>query len=106
MFEQILQLFQNYTFIIVVLGTSIIGSVAGALGSFAVLRRQSLLGDCIAHAALPGIGIAFLISHSKDSEILLLGAIAAGGIGALLLHLIQEYSELKQIIDGTKKSKY
>ena len=96
MFEQILQLFQNYTFIIVVLGTSIIGSVAGALGSFAVLRRQSLLGDCIAHAALPGIGIAFLISHSKDSEILLLGAIAAGGIGALLLHLIQEYSELKR----------
>jgi manganese/zinc/iron transport system permease protein len=96
MHDVISSLFLNYTFLIVIIGTSIIGSVAGSLGVFAVLRRQSLLGDCIAHAALPGICIAFLISVSKQSWTLLAGAIVAGVIGALLLHLIQEYSELKR----------
>ena len=91
-----LNLFSNYTFVIVLIGTSIIGSVAGALGCFAVLRRQSLLGDCIAHAALPGICFAFLLSATKQSWSLLIGAIIAGAIGALLLHIIQEYSELKR----------
>ena len=96
MLDVIINFLTNYTAIVVLIGTSIIGSVAGALGSFAVLRKQSLLGDCIAHAALPGICFAFLISYSKQPEVLLLGAIMAGGVGALFLHIIQEYSDLKR----------
>ena len=54
--------FTDYTFLVIAIGTAILGAVCGMLGSFAVLRKQSLLGDAISHAALPGIAIAFLIS--------------------------------------------
>ena len=45
----------DYTLMIVTIGAALLGAVSGALGSYAVLRRQSLLGDAISHAALPGI---------------------------------------------------
>jgi manganese/zinc/iron transport system permease protein len=75
----------DYTLRTVALGTAALGAVAGALGCFAVLRRQSLLGDAIAHAALPGIGLAFLLTGSRASLILLLGAAFAGWIGTLAI---------------------
>ena len=38
----------------VLLGALLIGATGGLLGSFAVLRKRSLVGDALAHAALPG----------------------------------------------------
>ncbi|TVP57010.1 MAG: metal ABC transporter permease [Gemmatimonadales bacterium] len=73
----------DYTFRTVALGAAALGAVAGALGCFAVLRRQSLLGDAIAHAALPGIGLAFLLTGSRATPVLVLGAALAGWIGTL-----------------------
>jgi manganese/zinc/iron transport system permease protein len=73
----------NYTLQTVALGTAALGAVAGGLGGFAVLRRQSLLADAISHAALPGIVLAFLLTHAKDPMTLSLGAAAAGWLGAL-----------------------
>ena len=53
-FGQILHgLLFDYTLRTVALGTAVLGLVSGALGAFAVLRRQSLMGDAISHAALP-----------------------------------------------------
>ena len=49
-------------------------------GSYAVLRRQSLLGDAISHAALPGIAIGFLLTGSKSPLVLGVGAAIAGWI--------------------------
>jgi len=65
------------------------------LGSFAVLRKQSLLGDAISHAALPGIAIAFLITGAKDSNILLLGALVSGLIGTFWIRGIITKTHLK-----------
>lgn len=65
------------------------------LGSFAVLRKQSLLGDAISHAALPGIAIAFLITGAKDSNILLLGALVSGLIGTFWIRGIISKTHLK-----------
>lgn len=65
------------------------------LGSFAVLRKQSLLGDAISHAALPGIAIAFLITGAKDSNILLLGALISGLIGTFWIRGIISKTHLK-----------
>lgn len=65
------------------------------LGSFAVLRKQSLLGDAISHASLPGIAIAFLITGTKDSNILLLGALISGLIGTFWIRGIISKTHLK-----------
>ncbi|MDX1616852.1 MAG: transition metal ABC transporter permease subunit TroC, partial [Candidatus Promineifilaceae bacterium] len=73
----------SYTLRIVALGAATLGLVSGALGSFAVLRRQSLLGDAMSHAALPGVVLAFMITGSKSPGILMLGAAAAGIVGTL-----------------------
>ncbi|WP_026754450.1 metal ABC transporter permease [Sediminibacter sp. Hel_I_10] len=87
--------FSDYTLRTITLGTAILGAVTGMLGSFAVLRKQSLLGDAISHAALPGIAIAFLITGAKDSNTLLLGALVSGLIGTFWIRGIITKTHLK-----------
>jgi len=88
-------LFTDYTLRSISLGTAVLGIICGMLGSFAVLRKQSLLGDAISHAALPGIALAFLITGAKDSNILLLGALASGLIGAYWIRGMISKTHLK-----------
>lgn len=80
---------------IVAVGAALLGTVSGALGTYAVLRRQSLLGDAISHAALPGIAIAFLLTGSKAPLILVLGAAIAGWLGTLLIMSIVRMTRIK-----------
>ncbi|MDU8884567.1 metal ABC transporter permease [Yeosuana sp. MJ-SS3] len=87
--------FSDYTLRTITLGTAILGAVCGMLGSFAVLRKQSLLGDAISHAALPGIALAFLITGVKDSNTLLLGALVSGLIGTFWIRGIITKTHLK-----------
>ena len=87
--------FSDYTLRTITLGTAILGAVTGMLGSFAVLRKQSLLGDAISHAALPGIAIAFLITGAKDTNTLLLGALVSGLIGTFWIRGIISKTHLK-----------
>ena len=79
------EIFSDYTLRTVALGAAALGLVSGALGVYAVLRRQSLLGDAISHAALPGIVLAFLLTGSKSTLVLVLGAAVAGLIGTLIV---------------------
>ena len=85
----------DYTLMIVGIGAALLGSVSGALGTYAVLRRQSLLGDAISHAALPGIAIAFLLTGSKTPLILVFGAAIAGWLGTLLIMSIVRLTRIK-----------
>lgn len=91
----ITQYFTDYTLRTITLGTAVLGAICGMLGSFAVLRKQSLLGDAISHAALPGIAIAFLITGAKDSNVLLLGALVSGLIGVWWIRGITTKTHLK-----------
>jgi len=79
------QLLTDYTLRTVALGAATLGIVGGGLGSYAVLRGQSLLGDAISHAALPGIALAFLITGSKAPLPLMLGAAGTGVLATLLI---------------------
>ncbi|OAB80138.1 metal ABC transporter permease [Cochleicola gelatinilyticus] len=88
-------LFTDYTLRTITLGTAVLGAICGMLGSFAVLRKQSLLGDAISHAALPGIAIAFLITGTKDSNILLLGALISGLVGTFWIRGMITKTHLK-----------
>lgn len=85
----------DYTLMIVAIGAALLGTVSGALGTYAVLRRQSLLGDAISHAALPGIAIAFLLTGSKTPLILVLGAAIVGWLGTLLILSVVKLTRIK-----------
>lgn len=80
----------------VLLGATLLGAVGGMLGCFALLRRQSLLGDALAHAALPGVCLAYLFTGTKESLPLLLGAAAAGLVGALVILTITRMSGVSE----------
>ncbi|MET6989718.1 metal ABC transporter permease [Sediminicola arcticus] len=85
----------DYTLRTITLGTAVLGLVCGLLGSFAVLRKQSLLGDAISHASLPGIVLAFLITGAKTSNTLLIGALISGLIGTFWIRGIVKKTHLK-----------
>ncbi|MBT4141085.1 MAG: iron chelate uptake ABC transporter family permease subunit [Candidatus Latescibacteria bacterium] len=83
------------TFQLVLLGALLIGCTSGVLGTFAVLRKRSLLGDALAHAALPGVALAFMLTQSKALPVLLTGASLSGVIGVLLIQVIVTYTRIK-----------
>ena len=64
------------------------------LGNYLVLRRMSMMGDAISHAVLPGLAIAFLLSGSRDSLPMLIGAIGIGVVTTLLIQSIDRLSGL------------
>lgn len=78
----------DYTLRTVALGAAVLGLSSGSLGAFAVLRGQSLLGDAISHAALPGVALAFLLTGSKAPLVLVVGAGLAGWVGTLCVSAV------------------
>lgn len=91
-----LNLFLNsYTFKVVTIGCSLLAMISAIIGNFAVLKKESLLGDGVAHASLAGVCMAFLLTGRKEMYILLLGALIVGLICISLIHYIQIYSKIK-----------
>ena len=88
-------LFSDYTLRMVALGSAVLGIVSGGLGTYAVLRGQSLLGDAISHAALPGIALAFLLTGSKAPLVLMIGAALAGWLATLWIMSITGTTRIK-----------
>ena len=65
---------------------AIVGVVCAVVGTFVILRGMAFFGDALAHAILPGVGIAYLIGGTSGP--LFWGALAAAvatalGIGAI-----------------------
>lgn len=79
----------------VVWGAVLLGVTSGLLGCFIVLRRQSLLGDAIGHAVLPGVCLGFLFAGTKSTPALLLGALIAGLLASAMIGLLQRTTQLK-----------
>ncbi|HCQ80952.1 MAG TPA: iron ABC transporter, partial [Verrucomicrobiales bacterium] len=93
-------LLEQYNTRLPVLGVAFLGATAGLVGSFLLLRKQSLLGDALSHATLPGIGIAFAIMstmgfNGKSLPVLLFGATITGLLGVLLVIGIRKTTRLK-----------
>lgn len=93
--QLVLQVEYTYTLRMVALGGTLLGVVSGVLGCFAVLRQQSLMGDALSHAALPGVAIAFLIA-GRELGILLIGAGVASWIGVQFIQAVTSTTRLKQ----------
>lgn len=86
---------QSYTTQMVLLGTALLGLASGIAGTFAVLRKESLIGDGLSHAALPGVVIAFLLTGIKDIEVLIAGAALSSIAATWLITITVENSKIK-----------
>ncbi|MEM9826981.1 MAG: metal ABC transporter permease [Planctomycetota bacterium] len=84
----------------VALGGALIGGISGALGTLAYLRRESLIGDVVAHSSLLGILAAFLVGYAvtgtggKQAWLLLPGAMLAGLLAAATVSWITTRTRL------------
>lgn len=95
----ILTLQAGFNSAIVVAGTTFLGIAAGAVGTFALLRKRALMGDALAHSALPGLALAFIVGSlsgigGKHLWLLLTGATISGVIGVICVQLLVRYSRL------------
>jgi manganese/zinc/iron transport system permease protein len=73
----------------IIMLTGVLVAIACALpGTFLVLRRMSLIGDAISHAILPGIALGFILTHSRQSLVMLAGAAVAGLVTVWLVEAL------------------
>lgn len=84
----------DYTFWIVLISCVILSMASAAIGLLIVLQKESLVGDALSHAALPGVVAAFLITQQRSQFFLLLGAFISGVIAIFLITLIKTYTKL------------
>jgi manganese/zinc/iron transport system permease protein len=96
LFASLLDIFADPNTQWILLGSVLLGLSSGVLGSFAYLRKQSLMGDALAHAALPGVCIAFMLTGSKSIFFFLIGAVIAGLIATFGIGYVTRNSRIKQ----------
>lgn len=96
MLDILLFLLYDHTFRIVGLGCTILGALSAVVGTFSVLKKESLLGDAVGHASLAGVCVIFILFNTKENYYLLFGAAIVGIIIIILIHIIRTYSKVKQ----------
>ena len=89
------QFLLGHTFRTVAAGAAAMGLVSGVIGSFAVARGQSLLGDAVSHAALPGVVVAAALAGVREPWALIAGASATGVVAAAAISLTARSTPVK-----------
>lgn len=67
----------------------------GTLGNWLVLRKESMTGDAIAHAVLPGLVAGFLVTGTRSVPAMFIGAALAGAAAVVLSTLLRRASRLE-----------
>ncbi|MEQ8703704.1 MAG: iron chelate uptake ABC transporter family permease subunit [Phaeodactylibacter sp.] len=75
-------------------GTVLLGVSAAIVGTFTFLRKRALVGDAIAHAVLPGVCLAFIVTGDKHPAYLLVGAVIAGWVSLLAMDYLTSRTKL------------
>lgn len=73
-----------------------VAAACGLVGNYLILRRMALIGDAVSHSILPGLVIAFLISGTRSSTAMFLGALGAGAATTLIIDAIHRRTRVKQ----------
>jgi manganese/zinc/iron transport system permease protein len=100
-FLQVVTLRGGYNTIVVMIGVSLLGVAAGAIGAFALLRKRAMMSDVLSHATLPGIGVAFLVAvalgaNGRSLPVLLTGATTAAVVAALTVQWLSRSARLPE----------
>ena len=80
----------------VTLGSVLLASSSAVVGCFTLLRKRALVGDAVAHAVLPGVCLAFILSGTKNPLILLIGAFVTGWLSLVTIDFITTRSRIKE----------
>ena len=79
-----------------IISTAALVSISCALlGCYLILRPMAMVGDAISHAVLPGIVVAFLLSGSRDSVTMLIGAGLIGIVTTFLIEFLHKKARLQ-----------
>jgi len=81
--------------IYIILTSSLFAMSCGLLGCFLILRKMAMVGDAISHAVLPGIVIAFLITGTRDSFEMILGAALLGILCTFFIEFFHKKAKLQ-----------
>jgi manganese/zinc/iron transport system permease protein len=81
--------------IYIIVTASLVSMSCALLGCFLILRKMAMVGDAISHAVLPGIVLAFLISGSRDSITMLVGAGLIGIVTTFLIEFLHKKARLQ-----------
>lgn len=79
----------------IILTAVLVSTSCALLGCYLILRKMAMVGDAISHAVLPGIVIAFLLSGSRDSVTMLIGAGLIGILTTFLIEFLHKKAKLQ-----------
>ena len=91
----------GYNAALVAIGAALLGFAAGSSGTFLFLRKRALVSDAVAHATLPGVGVAFILMVSLGGDGrslvgLLAGSAVTAVIGLFLMEWIARRTRLAE----------
>src|SRR5918993_847072 len=100
-FISALLLQSGYNAALVTVGAALLGVAAGSRGAFLLLGKRALVSDAVAHATLPGVGLAFMVmvalgGDGRNLFGLLLGSVLSAGIGLLTVEWITRRTRLAE----------
>lgn len=88
--------FRDPSVVAVTVGVILLTASAAVVGTFTLLKKKALVGDAVAHAVLPGVCLAFLLSGTKNPWVLIVGAFATGWLSLLIMDAITRRSKIKE----------
>lgn len=91
----------GYNAALVTIGAALLGFAAGAGGSFLFLRKRALVSDAVAHATLPGVGLAFIVmvalgGDGRSLPGLLIGSAVSAWLGLLAVEWMVRRTRLSE----------
>ncbi|MBI1385606.1 MAG: iron chelate uptake ABC transporter family permease subunit [Rhizobiales bacterium] len=91
----------GYNASLATLGASLLGVAAGSAGTFLFLRKRTLVSDALAHATLPGVGLAFIAmvllgGDGRSLTGLLLGSALSAALGLVAVDWLARRTRLPE----------
>lgn len=80
----------------VIITGALAAAACGLLGCFLVLRRMSMMGDAISHAVLPGLALAFMLTGTRTSASMFVGAAVVGVLTAVFTQWVHTRGKVEQ----------
>ncbi len=79
----------------VTLGVVLLTASIPMVGTFTLLREKALVGDAVAHATLPGVCLAFIITSTQHTLFFTLGAFITGWMAVIFIDEMVRRTKIK-----------